>query len=50
MIGCTTPGGGYEPHKVIPIQQGLKRDTISRVITGATLPHKVIPIQQGLKR
>ena len=36
------------PHKVIPIQQGLKPNVFNG--EGAdSLPHKVIPIQQGLK-
>ena len=40
--------GGSGPHKVIPIQQGLKQST-SEPIGDTFQPHKVIPIQQGLK-
>ena len=39
------------PHKVIPIQQGLKQKyTDAETESEAGRPHKVIPIQQGLKR
>ena len=42
----------YNPHKVIPIQQGLKRRLSGSTKKGRSrsIPHKVIPIQQGLKR
>ncbi len=37
------------PHKVIPIQQGLKRKLAAIFERDRKFPHKVIPIQQGLK-
>ena len=49
MFGKRWSMFGGMPHKVIPIQQGLKLKDKWPEDLQERAPHKVMPIQQGLK-